>query len=408
MAFRSWKEANEVLIAATGSATLKQQELGRLSDKLIPMQMPRIVAAATLKIFLCKDLDLPVPRPISDRYRSRIKILHRPSDPPISPETEEEAEAWVTYLRLVRRRESLVELKLNEGDIVQTKSGEVAEVSSIGQEGRVFFKGGRGFGAWPDLLSIIARRDEHSDSAIEARRQAENLAARRGGSSEWSIAKSSDLSEFTTVNLLSEDDIAELESIIAEADDERPIQLFLQENRHLLTALLGGNERYCLPQKRLGGEYVPDFIIGDVDSLGIRWVLVELETPKSGVYLKDGIQIDQKARKGVSQVIDWRNWLSSNISYARRKRSENGLGLFDIREKSEAVVIVGRRSQMPPTKDAQRNEYRQSNHIQIHTYDWLLETLRGTIRFQGPPACNPHLIPRICEEELMDGKYPDR
>ena len=208
------------------------------------------------------------------------------------------------------------------------------------------------------------------------------------------MAKRQDLSEFATENVVSEDDIAELENIITTAEDERPIQKFLEKNGHLLTALLGGNERYCLPQKRLGGEYVPDFIIGDVDSLGFRWVLIELETPRSGIYLKDSLQLDEKARKGISQVIDWRNWLSSNISYARQRRSENGLGLFDIREKADAVVLVGRRSQRPETKDAQRHEYRQSNNILIHSYDWLLETLCGAIRYQGPPASNPHLISR--------------
>ena len=53
---------------------------------------------------------------------------------------------------------------------------------------------------------------------------------------------------------------------------------------------------------------------------------------------------------------------------------------------------------MPRTKDAQRHEYRKSN-IQIHSYDWLLETLRGAIRHEGPPASNPHLIPRTLPNE---------
>lgn len=257
-----------------------------------------------------------------------------------------------------------------------------------------FLRGGRGFGSWPDLISVVARRDENSDSATEARRHAGNSAARRGVPSAWSTAKSQDLSEFTTENVVSEDDIAELEAVLTAAEDERPIQKFLEENGHLLTALLGGNERYCLPQKRLGGEYVPDFIIGDVDSLGVRWVLIELETSRSGMYLRNGLELDEKARKGNSQVIGWRNWLASNISYARQRRSENGLGLFDIREKADGVVLVGRRLQMPETNDAQRHESRQSNNIQIHSYDWLLETLRGAIRHQGPPASNSHLIPR--------------
>lgn len=394
MPCRTWREAVESLDAAIGPVTLKQRELGNQADTQIPADMPRIVAAVRLQLALAEELNLPSPRPVSDRYRTRLRILHRPSDPPISPQSEEEAGAWITYLRLVRRREALSELRIYEGDVIGTMAGEVAVVSSMGPDGRVYFKGGRGFGAWPDLISVVARRDDKSDSAAEARRQAENLAARRGIPSAWSVAKSQDLSEFITNDAVSEDDIAELEAAITAAADERPIQGFLENNRHILTALLGGNERYCIPQKRLGGEYIPDFIIGDVGSLGVRWVLIELETPRSGLYLKDGIQLDEKTWKGISQIMEWRNWLSCNIAYARRRRSENGLGLFDIHEKSDAVVLVGRRSQIPETKDAQRLEYRQSNNIQIHTYDWLLEMLLGALRHPGPPAGNPYLIPR--------------
>lgn len=394
MPFKSWREAADVLATATGVATPEQQELGEQARVLIPPNTPKIVAAVMLRQALSEELNLPPQRPLSGRYDARLQILRRTSDPSISPGTDEEAEAWVTYLRLVRRRESLSALKLNEGDIVKTMAGDMAEVSSISQDGRVYFKGGRGFGAWPDLISVVARMGDESDSAVEARRQAANSVAYRASPSAWSLAKSHDLSEFTTEDNISEDDIAELESVITVAEDERPIQKFLAENGQLLTALLGGTLRYCLPQTRLGGEYVPDFIIGDVDSIGIRWILIELETPRSGIYLKDGLQLDEKARKGVSQVFDWRNWLSSNISYARQRRSENGLGLFDIREKSDAVVLVGRRSRIPETKDAQRHEYRQSNNIHVHSYDWLLETLRGAIHHQGPSASNPYLIHR--------------
>ncbi len=393
MPFRTWREACKVLAEATAAATQKQQELGEILGKRIPPDVPRVVAAAILRVALAEELNLQ-PQPVSYFSESRLKILHR-KDLPISPQNEDEAAAWISYLRLLGRLECLLELKLCEGDIVETYDGEVAEISSIGQDGRVIFKGGQGYGAWPDLISVIARASENSDSAKEARRQAENSAARRRARSEWSLAKEYDLSEFRTEVDLSEGAIEELETVIARADDERPIQEFLGENRHLLTALLEGVDRYCLPQKRLGGEYIPDFIIGDVNSLGIRWVLVELETPRSGIYLKDGLRFDQKARRGVEQVIEWRNWLSDNIAYARRKRSENGLGLFDIREKPEALVLVGRRARIPITKDAQRHEYRESNGIRVHTYDWLLKTLRGIFKYQGPPASNSYLIHRL-------------
>ncbi len=390
MAFRTWREVDAILAVATEPASTKQQQLGKLADVPISRHTPRIVAAAMLRIALNEELALPAARPVSEWLISRLRILHQTSDPPISPQTEEEAEAWVTHLRLIARRESLSNLQVCEGDIVETKDGEVALVSSIGRDGRVYFKGGRGFGSWPDLVSIVSRRDDQSQSA---RRQAENTASRHSTSSQWSMARHKDLIEFATDRSVCEEDIAELETIIASSKDERPIQKFLEENGHLLTALLGGNYRYCLPQKRLGAEFVPDFIIGDIDSLGIRWVLIELETPMSGIYLKNGRGLDKAARNGVDQILDWRNWLSDNTAYARQRRSENGLGLFDIRESIDALVLVGGRSKKPETKDAKRQEHRQAN-IEIHSYDWLVDRLRGIIRHQGPPASNPYLIPK--------------
>lgn len=394
MTFTNWREAAEALAAATNAATPSQRKLAQHTGTPIPLYTPKIVASAMLRLSLTEELSLSISNFLSHRYEARIQGLRRRSDPAIEPQTDEEAVAWITYLRLVRRREAITRLKLEEGDAVETKDGELAEVSSIGYDGKVFFKGGRGFRAWPDLINMIARKNENSDSATLARQHARNMAALRQSPSDWSLAKRNDLSEFAAKNIISEDDITELEGVIMKAKDERPIQKFLEANQHLLTALLEGQERYCIPLKRLGSEHVPDFIIGDVNSLGVRWVLVELETPRSGIYLKDGLLLDAKARKGVSQIADWRNWLSDNIAYARERRSENGLGLFDIREMAEALVIVGRRSRMPPTKDAQRIEYRQSNRIKIHSYDWLVESLRGAIRHSGPPAVNHYTIPR--------------
>ena len=153
----------------------------------------------------------------------------------------------------------------------------------------------------------------------------------------------------------------------------------------------------------LGKEFVPDFIIGDVGSVGFRWVLIELETPRSGIYLSKGDELDKFARKGKNQIISWRNWIATQIAYARGRKSENGLRLFDIREKSEAIVFVGRRSKLPDSKEAERHELRQSNAIATQTYDWLLEHTRGAIRHGGPPSSNPYLIPNFDDDDMDDG-----
>jgi hypothetical protein len=41
---------------------------------------------------------------------------------------------------------------------------------------------------------------------------------------------------------------------------------------------------------------------------------------------------------------------------------------------------------------AVRSAVREGNNIQVHTYDWLLERLKGLLNFSGPSALNPYLI----------------
>ena len=140
-------------------------------------------------------------------------------------------------------------------------------------------------------------------------------------------------------------------------------------------------------------------MIGDVDSLGIRWLLVEIETPRSGIYLSDKISLDKFARKGTDQVIEWRHWIANNIAYAHKPRRENGLGLYDINGQAEALVLVGRRASFPVgAKDSKRRALRESDRLHLHTYDWLLQRLRGAVSHTGPPASNPFLFHKAVED----------
>jgi Domain of unknown function (DUF4263) len=386
-----WSGAAGALAEALGRATPAQRKLGEANGLSIPEQTPRIVAAALLKQRLSSLLDLPESPPMSEPQGKLLAALRRTSDPSISPQTREEASAWIECLLMQRRLEAIRELKLGRGDLV-SEGNAVREVSSIGGEGRVHFKGGMGAGAWPDVLSVVARAGDSALSAEAARQQARNASARRQSVRAWSLAKRRDLEEFRTTQVPTNDDVDALELIIDSARDERPIQKHLQENPHVLAALLGGSERYCYPQKKLGAEYIPDFIIGDVDSTGIQWLLVELETPASGVYLKNDSQLENHARKGVQQVYDWRSWLADQVAYARAPRADSGLGLFDIREKTPGLVLVGRRALMPHDKHAARVDLTQNSDIDVHTYDWLLERLRGAVGYVGPSALNRYAV----------------
>lgn len=81
----------------------------------------------------------------------------------------------------------------------------------------------------------------------------------------------------------------ELEKVIREAGDERPVQEFFERNRGLLVQLVrGGHGRWVFPKPRLGSEHVLDFMICEKDSGGYHWHLIELENPNYKALTKKG------------------------------------------------------------------------------------------------------------------------
>lgn len=397
MGYRRWEEAREALRLASQLVTDSQHKLAEIAGIVIPADTPSIVAGAILRNALYKDLFHPRPREINvdlleimQELTKKAKVKVRPI-----PKNNDEVVAWISFVNLITRLDNLKKLKLNAGDIVTLNFGELAEVSSVDGDGKVYFKGGRGFSAWPDqIASVAAKSDDSSARAASIRKDAENIAAKRAMSPAWSAAKSEDLDEFAVAKIATEDEIGELEQCIATAEDERPIQKLIEERPYLLTSILAGREKFCIPQKRLGSQFIPDFIIGDVNSLGVCWYLIELETPQSGLYLKDGKTFDKYTRKGLSQITEWRSWLEDNISYAQKPIVKDGLGLANISNQTDAILLVGRRSKIPVTKDAARKELKAKQNVLVHSYDWLIDSLYGALNHGGAPAFNPFLLKR--------------
>jgi hypothetical protein len=387
---RSWREVDENLAAATGPTTLGQLALAEKIGIVIDPTLPHVVAAALLRVALQKDLSIALVHSEVERFEERLDNLRREGDPEIKPTTGEEASAWIEYLHMVRRREALAAHQLREGDIVMTPNEELAVVSSISSDGRVYFKGGAGQCAWPDLLTVKARGSDASEQADVLRGQAANAAANKRQPSEFSLAKAQALMDWAVDERPTHAEIDEFERVIVQAEDERPIQQHLQKNPHLLTVLLAGKARYCVALPRLGSLYVPDFVIGAWDSMGLRWVAIELETPRSGIYLKGGRQFDEKAREALAQIRDWREWLMLNLADARRPHGQKGLGLIDIRPQVPAIVMIGRRGSLNTPDDLARHEAAEFKDIEVQTYDRLLERLRGAISFAEP--LNRYLI----------------
>lgn len=164
-----------------------------------------------------------------------------------------------------------------------------------------------------------------------------------------------------------------LANTLESAHDERPLQrIFETHPLFLIQHLVGGHGRWCIPQKRLGAEYVPDFVIGTSHSEGHEWYAVELESPKARLFTKNG-DPSRTLNHALRQIRDWRAWLTNNIDYARRSPVNNGLGLTDIDGEVKATILIGRRSTTEAYDRTRRRQLCKDHKVEIHTYDWLIE-----------------------------------
>ena len=164
-----------------------------------------------------------------------------------------------------------------------------------------------------------------------------------------------------------------LKTLLDRCPLELEVHRFLERHPQFLVQVLGGGHgRYQSSKKRLGSEFVPDFLVADMDSYGINWHAVEIEAPCTNVYRRDGLPT-QHIHHAIGQIRDWRSWLRDNRDYARRARSENGLGLAGIDSRLPGLILIGRRERFPERYNEFRREQADRYRIMIHSYDWLLD-----------------------------------
>ena len=116
-------------------------------------------------------------------------------------------------------------------------------LSSISIDGRIYFKGGAGQCAWPDLVTVKARTDDQSEAADSLRSHAANTAAHRRRPTSFSMAKTEALSDYAVTDTPTTTEIDEFERVISLAEDERPIQHFLENHQP--------GRRYCQVDEKL-------------------------------------------------------------------------------------------------------------------------------------------------------------
>jgi hypothetical protein len=152
---------------------------------------------------------------------------------------------------------------------------------------------------------------------------------------------------------------------------EERFQEVLTAHPALLASLVIGNwQTYVIPKVRLGSEYVPDYLVLGLNSLGPQWLTVEIEGQHHRIEIANG-DLSQATRHAVRQVVDWRDWLTGEIGYAQRT-----LGLYGLTNRAPGLVIIGR-SEPTLERASERSRSGEDSDIEIHSWDWLLRNARN-------------------------------
>lgn len=122
--------------------------------------------------------------------------------------------------------------------------------------------------------------------------------------------------------------VLELKNILEEQRGEEILQSFLRENPFLLKP-----SSEAIPKKKLGEDFVTDFVLLNILNQGPCYTLVEIERSGYPILTKKGLLSSQVIR-AYKQTRDWDTWLESNKSYIQNK-----LPGF---ESPEYLIIIGR------------------------------------------------------------------
>lgn len=158
----------------------------------------------------------------------------------------------------------------------------------------------------------------------------------------------------------------EFESLIGEATKEEELQIFLKKNPFILHP-----SAECIPKKKLGEDFVTDFVLVATTSQGPTYILVELERASHQILTKD-LVLSGPVNHAIKQTRDWDVWLEKNKAYIQNK-----LQGF---ETPTYLVVIGRGNSLTDDERAYLRSYnREWKNTTLMTYDDVLSRFRNTI-----------------------------
>jgi hypothetical protein len=167
--------------------------------------------------------------------------------------------------------------------------------------------------------------------------------------------------------MASNDDLTTLAAVISDARSEQPLQELLAARPAILACLVpAAADIWVFDRRKLGAEFIPDFLVAYRNSAGVHWTLIELESPTAQALTNKG-RPAAKLNEALGQIRDWRIWLRQNIAYAHAQ-----LGLHGIDAEAPGIVIIGRRADLKPPNAARYREL-SANQDVVMSYDRLVD-----------------------------------
>ena len=165
--------------------------------------------------------------------------------------------------------------------------------------------------------------------------------------------------------------VKELETLVENAVSENELQAHIEKHPYILSQQFP-HCHHVFPKVKFGIQYETDFMCLEIPSSGKEWIGVELEIPNKKVITKAGRKTSE-LEHAIQQVRDWRSWVTENLSYARKDKEKNGLGLSDIVPRFYGYVIIGRREAFTEKFNELRRQIQRDELITIRSWDGVIE-----------------------------------
>lgn len=176
-----------------------------------------------------------------------------------------------------------------------------------------------------------------------------------------------------------------------ESKNEREIAKFLKENLILIRNPLNANAWNCVickPEFKIGTKYIVDFIILSANSGCWNVTLIEMQSHKDKIFLKDGTA-SKGLREAQKQVQEWEMWLDNHKFEFRESIADLAKGHAaycsnairhthaetELRDPKVVVcfyfkILIGRRDFLDEDTNQRRSKF---GNIEVVTFDRLLD-----------------------------------